>query len=52
FRVNNEINMAARGMGLGLYITRTIVEMHEGEVSVVSKMGEGSTFTICLPRIG
>lgn len=52
FRVNNEINMTARGMGLGLYITRTIVEMHEGEVSVISKLGEGSTFTICLPRTG
>ncbi len=52
FRVNNEINMAARGMGLGLYITRTIVEMQEGEVSVVSKADEGSTFTICLPRTG
>ncbi len=52
FRVNNEINMTARGMGLGLYITRTIVEMHDGAVSVVSKVGQGSTFTICLPQLG
>ncbi len=40
------------GMGLGLYITRHIVEGHGGTVSVSSKVGEGSTFVVELPRSG
>lgn len=38
-----------RGLGLGLYITRAIVEAHSGDIQVVSEPGEGSTFTISLP---
>lgn len=37
------------GQGLGLAITRTIVLEHAGTIDVVSREGEGSTFTICLP---
>ena len=37
------------GWGLGLYIVRQIVEAHQGEVHVQSKLGEGSTFTVTLP---
>ncbi len=39
------------GMGLGLYITRHIVEAHRGTISVASKPGEGSTFVVELPRL-
>jgi signal transduction histidine kinase len=39
------------GMGLGLYITRHIVEAHRGTISVISKPGEGSTFVVELPRL-
>jgi signal transduction histidine kinase len=39
------------GMGLGLYITRHIVEAHRGTISVASKLGEGSTFVVELPRL-
>jgi PAS domain S-box-containing protein len=39
----------AQGLGLGLYITRRIVEAHGGAVSVESRLGRGSTFTVTLP---
>ena len=38
------------GLGLGLYITRHIVEAHRGTIAVASTVGEGSTFSIDLPR--
>jgi signal transduction histidine kinase len=37
------------GMGLGLYISKTIIEEHGGYIKVESQVGEGSTFTIWLP---
>ncbi len=37
------------GTGIGLYISRAIVEGHGGQISVKSIEGEGSTFTISLP---
>jgi signal transduction histidine kinase len=38
------------GLGLGLYIVKEIVEAHGGRVSVRSCAGEGTTFTVLLPR--
>lgn len=35
--------------GLGLFICKEIIKMHSGKISVDSKTGEGSTFTITLP---
>jgi signal transduction histidine kinase len=37
------------GTGLGLYLTRRLVEIHGGEIGVETRRGEGSTFTIRLP---
>lgn len=38
-----------RGTGLGLFICREIVNAHEGEITVESKPGEGTTFNILIP---
>lgn len=38
------------GVGLGLSIVKSLVEAHQGSVSVRSVMGKGSTFTFTLPR--
>jgi len=37
------------GLGLGLYITRRLVEAHGGHISVASEPGQGTTFTFILP---
>ena len=38
------------GTGIGLYISKAIVESHGGSISVSSVEGEGSTFTVTLPH--
>ncbi len=38
------------GSGLGLAIVRSIVDMHGGSITVESRIGEGSRFTVDLPR--
>ena len=38
------------GIGLGLSITKKIIEISGGQINVESKIGEGSTFTVLLPK--
>jgi hypothetical protein len=49
YRVDESRSHATGGSGLGLSIVKTLVEGMGGNVSVQSKLGEGSIFTISLP---
>lgn len=40
-----------RGLGLGLFISKWIVEAHKGRIWVSSDVGKGSTFSFSLPRV-
>jgi PAS domain S-box-containing protein len=50
YRVEGPETRAVSGTGLGLYITRAIVEAHGGRCWVRSQPGQGATFFIALPR--
>jgi len=39
----------AKGIGLGLAVTKTIIDRHEGQIKVESEEGKGTTFTVRLP---
>lgn len=49
FRRIEETESTAKGTGLGLPITRQLVELHGGEMHVTSEWGVGSTFAFTLP---
>jgi two-component system, NtrC family, sensor kinase len=46
-----ESTKGARGTGLGLAVTQKILREHGGEISVSSRMGEGSRFLLAWPRM-
>jgi len=50
-RIRNEKTKNILGNGLGLSILKKVVSLYNGEVSVESKFGEGSEFTVILPEI-
>jgi signal transduction histidine kinase len=52
FRAQTALERHIPGTGLGLYISKAIVDAHGGEISVSSAEGEGTTFALELPARG
>lgn len=50
FRVAGVLSQGSKGTGLGLYISKAIIEMHQGKIWVDSEVKKGSTFSFSLPK--
>jgi len=48
YRVQNDASHIIKGSGLGLYLVKYFVELHGGEISVESKIGQGTVFIVKL----
>jgi signal transduction histidine kinase len=48
-RIHNQLSVSSGGTGIGLYLSKLIMEMHNGTIEVISKPELGSTFRILLP---
>lgn len=51
YRVQSNAYRNGSSVGLGLYISRTIIEQHQGQVGVQSTLGTGSCFWFSLPLV-
>lgn len=49
FKLYNRFNLSVEGKGLGLYMTKTQVELLNGNINIESELGAGTAFTITLP---
>jgi signal transduction histidine kinase/CheY-like chemotaxis protein/ligand-binding sensor domain-containing protein/AraC-like DNA-binding protein len=46
-----DLNGFAKSTGIGLSLTKSLVQLHQGHIQVASKIGKGSTFTVTLPIV-
>jgi signal transduction histidine kinase len=51
YRADNSRAQETGGTGLGLSIVQQVVKLHGGTIDVMSKKGEGTTFTVVLPKL-
>ncbi|HEY0094542.1 MAG TPA: GAF domain-containing sensor histidine kinase, partial [Archangium sp.] len=51
YRAGNSSHRHFGGLGLGLFISHSIAQLHQGALSMASAEGQGSTFTLGLPRM-
>ncbi len=49
FRVSGVLEQGSKGTGLGLYISKAVVDMHKGRIWVESALGKGSIFSFSVP---
>ncbi len=49
YKVDKSRSYDTKGVGLGLYIVKTIINMHDGEISAASKQGEYTEFSFEIP---
>ena len=52
FRADNSSTREVSGSGLGLYITKHLIEAHGGHIWASSQIGQGTTFSIIWPKTG
>ena len=51
YRVGDEMTRSTKGSGLGLAIVKRVAETHKATISLVSKLGKGSTFTVRFKKV-
>ncbi|HSX47716.1 MAG TPA: MASE1 domain-containing protein [Patescibacteria group bacterium] len=49
-RIDNKLSSEVGGNGLGLYLSKKIISLHKGSISVRSNLKKGSTFTVTIPN--
>lgn len=51
FRISNQLQKTSKGTGLGLYISKSIIEKLHGKIWVESEVGQGSKFSFTIPVV-